>query len=134
MGYFFLHYWTYYSQKLEFLIFTTTVLLFFLISYLNFWPRFFCKHFSELQFWRLLRTCTLLVLQTSQNRSRFFSPVHLVLDLESLHLILLLYFFFKNAKNTHASGGLILSLGKFGLIPYLINSELVFLTTVRAPL
>ena len=45
------------------------------------------------------------------------SPVHLNLDLESLHLNLLLYFFFKNAdKNT--SGGLILSLEKFGLILY----------------
>ena len=44
----------------------------FLISNLNFWPRCFRKHFSEPQFWRLLRPCTLLVSQTSQNCSRFF--------------------------------------------------------------
>ena len=44
--------------------------------------------------------------------SHLYSPVHLVQDLESLHLILLLYFFIKNAeKNT--SGGLILYLQNF---------------------
>ena len=47
------------------------------------------------------------------------SPVHLNMDLESWHLILSLYFFFKNAKK-NASGGLILSLEKFGLISYSI--------------
>jgi hypothetical protein len=45
------------------------------------------------------------------------SPVHLVQDLECFHLILSLYFFFKNVEKIE-SGGLIFYLEKFGLILY----------------
>ena len=50
-----------------------------------------------------------------QNVADVKSPVHFILDFESLYLILSLYFFFKNAEKI-TSGGLIMSLDKFGLI------------------
>ena len=46
----------------------------------NFWSRFFCKHFWEAQFWNLLRPCTLVVLQRSQNRFGFFIKLFLNCD------------------------------------------------------
>ena len=72
----------------------------------------------------------LLLTKCKGHKSNAISPVHL--DLEN-DLILSLYFFQKCKKI--ASGGLISSLKKFGLILYLnffqkiINSELVIFTT-----
>ena len=45
---------------------------FYCVSNLKFWSRFFYKHFWEPQFWKLLRSCTLVILETSQNRFGFF--------------------------------------------------------------
>ena len=39
---------------------------------MNFWSIYFFKHFWETQFWKLLRPCTLVVLEISQNRFGFF--------------------------------------------------------------
>ena len=49
-----------------------------------------------------------------------------LLDLEN-DLILSLYFFFKNAKQIHTSGGLILSIEKFGLILYFNFLQKIFM-------
>ena len=50
-----------------------------------------------------------------------YSPVHLVLDLENLHLNLSLYFFFKNAEKNRIKWWSDLILGKFGLILHLYS-------------
>ena len=51
--------------------------------------------------------------------------VNKLLDLEN-DLILSSYFFFKNAKQIHTSGGLILSIEKFGLILYFNFLQKIF--------